>query len=85
MARTIKAALLFAALVGLYQVAAGASGSSLPAKPSEPARTLTPEEMAVGSYNSGLDHRDRGVKAEEKAAKDEKASDRVKDEKKARD
>jgi len=34
MSRSLKAALAIAVAVGLYQVAAGANGSSLPAAPS---------------------------------------------------
>ena len=88
MLRIVKAAVTLVALVGVYQVAAGANGVSMPPSPtpSGPAsRVLTPEEMAVGAYNSGISHRDRAAKAETQAAKDTKDSDRVKNDKKARE
>jgi tetratricopeptide (TPR) repeat protein len=90
MSRIVKAAVALVALVGVYQVAAGANGTSIP-PPSSSApsmgtsRAMTPEEMAVGAYNSGLDHREKGIKAEEKAVKAQKDSDRVKEQKKARE
>jgi len=87
MLRIVKGAVTLVALVGVYQVAAGANGTSVP--PSSPAptmsRALTPEEMAVQAYNSGIAHRDRALKAEVQAAKDKKDSDRLKNDKKARE
>jgi tetratricopeptide (TPR) repeat protein len=89
MLRIVKAAVTLAAVVGLYQVAAIANGTGLPppssAPAATPARPVTPEEMAVDAYNSGLDHRGKGIKAEEKATAAKKDSDRVKEEKKARE
>lgn len=87
MSRNVKAVLLLSALVGLSQATAGANGAAVPSAPtpSAPARARTPEEMAVDSYNSGIGHRDRAVKAEVQAAKDTKDSDRVKNGKKARE
>ena len=70
MSRSLKAALAIAVAVGLYQVAAGANGSSLPAAPSSGSTsmpTMTPEERAVQAYNSGNDHREKGRKAEDQA------------------
>jgi len=83
MRRMWKAGVLLAAVVALYQVGAGASGSSVPA-PSAPSgsmpamSTMTPEEMARGAYNSGIDHKDKGIKLELKAAT-EQAKDQTKD------
>jgi tetratricopeptide (TPR) repeat protein len=45
----------------------------------------TPEEMAIEVYNSGIAHRDRALKADTQAMKDKKDSDRLKNEKKARE
>jgi tetratricopeptide (TPR) repeat protein len=84
MSRRWQAALLLAALVGTYQVAARASSSSMPASAGPAARTLTPEERAVESYNSGIAHRDKGLKSEQKAAAAPDA-DRAKDQQKALD
>ena len=74
MRRMWKAGVLLAVIVAWYQVGAGASGSSIPA-PSSPSSSpsapmMTPEEMARGSYNSGIDHKDKGLKLELKAATD---------------
>jgi len=84
MSRRWQAALLLAALVGTYQVAARASSSSMPASAGPAARTLTPEERAIESYNSGIEHRDRGLKSEQKAAA-APAADQAKEQKKALD
>ena len=88
MFRIVKAAVTLVALVGVYQVAAGANGVSVPPSPgpsASPSRPVTPEEMAIEAYNSGISHRDRAVKAEGQAAKDKKESDRAKNDKKARE
>ena len=88
MFRIVKAAITLVALVGVYQVAAGANGVAVPPSPgpsATPSRPVTPEEMAVEAYNSGISHRDRAVKAEGQAAKDKKESDRAKNDKKARE
>ena len=89
MLRIIKAAVSLVALVGVYQAAAGANGVAVPPSPSpsasSPSRTLTPEEVAVEVYNSGISHRDRALKADTQAMKDKKDSDRLKNEKKARE
>lgn len=86
--RAVKAALAFVALVALVQATPGANGVPVPPSPSGPSastRTMTPEEMAVEVYNSGIGHRDRALKAGEDALKQKKDSDRVKAEKKSRD
>jgi tetratricopeptide (TPR) repeat protein len=89
MQRVVKAAIVLTALLGAYQVVARANGAAVPSSPSPspsmPTRTMTPEEMAVQSYNSGIDHRDRALKAEVQATKEKKDSDRLKNEKKARE
>ena len=90
MFRIVKTAVTLVALVGLYQVAAGANGSAMPSSPAPsgagaPNRTLTPEEMAVEAYNSGISHRERAVKSDTQAMKDTKDSDRQNNAKKARE
>ena len=90
MLRIVKAVVILAAVIGVYQVAAIANGTGMPPPSSStpaaaPARAMTPEEMAVEAYNSGLEHRDKGLKAEEKATAAKKDSDKVKEEKKARE
>ena len=65
MLRTLKAVASLVALVALCQVAAMASGSRVP---SASTPVMTPEERAAESYNSGIDHKNKGVKYEEQAA-----------------
>src|SRR3954447_25237066 len=82
MKRMWKAGVLLAAAVAFYQVSAGASGGSMPAPsagsstPSMP--NMSPEDMARAAYNSGIEHKDKGVKLEMKAA-GEQAKDQQKD------
>ena len=88
MFRIVKAVVTLVALVAVYQVAAGANGVAVPPSPSSapaPSRALTPEEMAVGAYNSGISHRDKAIKADTQSLKDKKDSDRLKNQKKARE
>jgi tetratricopeptide (TPR) repeat protein len=78
MKQTVVAGILFGASMAFYQVGAVASGSSVPTPaasgPSMPMRT--PEEMAIAAYNSGVDHKDKGLKMEAAASGD--AKDRAK-------
>src|SRR5262245_4817512 len=62
MFRMLKAVVALAALVALCQAGAVASGSRAPSPSSSPA--MSPEEVAVQAYNSGIDHRDKGTKLE---------------------
>jgi tetratricopeptide (TPR) repeat protein len=71
MSRTFKGAVLLAAALGLYQVAAsasGSSGSSAPAGGSMSLPSMTPAERAVESYKNGDEHRVKGRKLEDEAA-----------------
>ncbi len=87
MFRVLKAVLAMFVAVGLYQVAVAANGSPMPA-PSmggAAAPAKTPEDMARDAYNSGIEHKDKGVKyemdAEKQTAKDrEKTLNKAKDE-----
>jgi tetratricopeptide (TPR) repeat protein len=87
MFRFVKAVVALVAIVGICQVAARANGVSVPPSASASASKAprTPEEMATEAYNSGIGHRDRALKAETQAAKDNKESDRAKNTKKSRD
>jgi tetratricopeptide (TPR) repeat protein len=81
MKRMWKGVLLLAAAVVVYQAGAGASGGSMPAPsaPSGPSMpSMSPEEMARGAYNSGIQHKDKGIKLEEGAAA-KQAKDQQKD------
>jgi tetratricopeptide (TPR) repeat protein len=84
MLRILKGVVILLGLVGICQVAARANGVSVPSAPA-PARAMTADEMAIAAYNSGIEHRDRALKAEGQAAKDKNDSDRLKNEKKSRE
>lgn len=82
MRRMWMAGALLATAVAVSQVGAGASGGSMPA-PSAPSGggsmpMMSPEEMARGAYNSGIQHKDKGLKLEESAAA-KQAKDQQKD------
>jgi tetratricopeptide (TPR) repeat protein len=81
----LKAVSSLALIVGAIQVALGANGVAIPSGPGNAAPAMTPDSMAVDAYNSGIRHRDRGVKAESEAPKQKKPEDRLKREKTARD
>jgi len=69
MKRTATLGLVLAAAVAVAQAGMAASGGSVPAGPSGGGggmRSLTPEEMAKEAYNSGINHKDKGLKVEEK-------------------
>ena len=90
MKRVTGALVAVVAVVGACQAVGWANGVSVPSAPSgggpsAAARPVTPEEMAIEIYNSGISRRDRAVKAEGQALKDKKESDRLKNEKKARE
>ena len=69
MTHTIGAAVLLGASVAVFQVGAFASGSAVPSAPAGPSMpSRSPEEMAIASYNSGIDHKDKGLKLEAAAA-----------------
>ena len=81
MKRTVRALVLLGATAALYQAVALASGSSvpMPASSSGPsASSRSPEEMATMSYNSGIEHKDKGIKIEASAATTADPKDRDK-------
>ena len=85
MSRTWKALVVLAAVGGLYQVGVAASGSGAPSpSPMSAGPTITPEQQAIGVYNNGISHRDKGNKFEEQAAV-QQAPERDKTVEKARD
>jgi len=87
MKASFKCALAIAATVATSQAIPMANGSSAPPGPSSgsiPARPMTPEERANEAYNSGIEHRDKGNKAEKDALNAKKPEDRVKSEGKAK-
>jgi len=73
MKRTLKLTLLLAAAFVPYQVALAANGGSMPSPmssgPSASSAPKSPEEQARDAYNSGIDHKNKGVKLEEQALK----------------
>ena len=78
MFRVCSFVLMLGAAVAIHQVAARANGSSASPSPSSsmsaPA-AMTPEQQAVQLYNSGIDHKNKGLKleadAEKQSAKDQ--------------
>ena len=70
MKRTAAALIVLGLGIGLYQVAALASGSAVPSPSpsSAPMANRSPADMAIESYNSGIDHKDKGLKIEASAA-----------------
>src|SRR5262249_44177624 len=92
MFRMWKSALVLTGVVGIGLLAASpalrANGSAAPAPSGGGGSSmapLTPEDMARDAYNSGIDHKNKGVKAEMDAEKQTKASDRDKALAKAKD
>ena len=89
MMRHVRPLIVLVAVVVACQAVGWANGTSVPAAPSPSgsgaARPVTPEEMAIVAYNSGISRRDRAAKAETQALKEKKDSDRAKNEKKARE
>ena len=85
MSQSIGAAVLLGASVAVFQVGAFASGSAVPSAPAGPsAPNRSPEEMAIASYNSGIDHKDKGIKLELAAAGITDPKDRAKADDKAK-
>ena len=62
MNRIWKAGLLLAAAVAIWPLNLGANGRSMPS--GSPMREMTPEEMARDAYNSGIRHKDNGIRIE---------------------
>jgi tetratricopeptide (TPR) repeat protein len=81
MSRITKAAGALAVAIVIHQIAVSANGAPTAA----PSRAVTPDELAAEAYNKGLDNRNRALKAEAQAGRDTKDSDRLKNEKKARE
>src|SRR3982751_4538024 len=63
MNRIWKIGVLVAAVVAITPLNLGASGRSMPSS-SPSMREMTPEELAQSAYNSGIGHKDKGVKVE---------------------
>ena len=86
--QTVVAGILLGASVAFYQVGALASGSSMPAPaPSGGGGSMpmrSPEEMAIAAYNSGVDHKDKGLKIEATSDVTKDAKERAKVEDKAK-
>lgn len=89
MSRVIKSGLVLLAVVGLYQVAASATGTAVPmGGGGAAAAPKSPAEMARESYNSGIEHKDKAKKLEGEFASqifrnpkdEEKAAGKIKDE-----
>jgi len=91
MSRVLTSALVLAAAVAIHQAGASAAalpgnGSSMPSMPSMSGggAAPTPEEQARDVYNSGIDHKNKGLKFEADAEK-QQAKDKDKKLGKAKD
>jgi tetratricopeptide (TPR) repeat protein len=88
MSRVFAVVLVVAAAAAIQQASVGANGSSMPSAPSGGGSSsmpvVTPEQLAAQAYNSGISHKNKGLKLEadaEKATKDkEKILGKAKDE-----
>jgi len=88
MSRVFAVVLVVAAAAAIQQASVGANGSSMPSAPSGAGSSsmpvVTPEQLAAQAYNSGISHKNKGLKLEadaEKATKDkEKILGKAKDE-----
>ena len=88
MSRLFAVVLTVAAAAAIQQTAVRANGSSMPSAPSGGSSSsmpvVTPEQLAAQAYNSGISHKNKGLKLEadaEKATKDkEKILGKAKDE-----
>src|ERR671931_2269236 len=63
MNRIWKAGVLLAAALAIWPHNLGANGKSMPSS-SPSMREMTPEEMARDAYNSGIRHKDNGLRNE---------------------
>jgi hypothetical protein len=87
MSRVFAVVLVVAAAAAIQQASVGANGSSMPSAPSGGGSSsmpvVTPEQLAAQAYNSGISHKNKGLKLEadaEKATKDkEKILGKAKD------
>jgi tetratricopeptide (TPR) repeat protein len=66
MNRIWKAGVLLASAVAIWPLNLGANGRSMPSSSPSTMREMTPEEMAREVYNSGVRHKDNGLKSEAK-------------------
>jgi len=87
MSRVFVVVFVAAAAAAIHQTAVRANGSPMPAPSGSPSASMpvvTPEQLAAQAYNSGISHKNKGLKLEadaEKATKDrEKILGKAKDE-----
>jgi tetratricopeptide (TPR) repeat protein len=86
MSRVFAVMLVAVTAAGVHQAVLRANGSPMPApsgSSSSSMASLTPEQLAVQAYNSGISHKNKGLKFEADAAK--AAKDRDKNLGKAKD
>jgi len=88
MSRGMKGVLTLAVVVALHQAVVMATGKAMPMGGGDMAAPKSPAEMARESYNSGIEHKDKGKKLEvefasqmfRNAKDEEKALSKIKDE-----
>ena len=80
MSRVLKFVCLVAAAAAIQQGAVGANGSAVPSAPaggSSSMPVMTPEQIAAQVYNSGISHKNKGLKFEADAAKATKDREKI--------
>ena len=80
MSRVFAVMLVAVAAAGIHQAALRANGSPMPAPSASSSGSmpsLTPEQLAVQAYNSGISHKNKGLKFEADAAKASKDRDKI--------
>jgi len=77
MSRVFAYVFVVAAAAAVHQTAVRANGSAAPApSPSASMPSMTPEQQAIAAYNSGISHKNKGLKLEADAAKSAKDHDK---------
>ena len=81
MSRVFAVVFVVAALAAIHQTAVGANGSAVPSAPSggggSSMPVITPEQIAANAYNSGISHKNKGLKLEADAAKATKDREKI--------
>jgi tetratricopeptide (TPR) repeat protein len=82
MSRVFAVVFVIATAAAVQQTAVGANGSAVPSAPSggggsSSMPVITPEQIAANAYNSGIAHKNKGLKFEADAAKATKDREKI--------
>ena len=81
MSRVFAVVFVVAAAAAIHQTGVGANGSAVPAPSggggSSSMPVITPEQIAANAYNSGISHKNKGLKLEADAAKATKDREKI--------